>query len=198
VIAKASTTCTYSLDPITLSPGLTQAFTATGIYFSRLCHPSPQEEPGKGWSIQSLPCVDSHPNRKTIPRPRLKLRTATLYFSKLLKNSRCTNRNWLHPLRLKTRAKSALSGLPWLCSLDSLPNPPEQIRPSPHPHTHPASAIGGGERDRTDDLMLAKHALSQLSYTPGDLRLVGLGGFEPPTPALSRRCSNQLSYRPGL
>ena len=25
---------------------------------------------------------------------------------------------------------------------------------------------GGGERDRTDDLMLAKHALSQLSYTP--------------------------------
>ena len=26
--------------------------------------------------------------------------------------------------------------------------------------------------------------------------LVGLGGLEPPTPALSRRCSNQLSYRP--
>ena len=26
---------------------------------------------------------------------------------------------------------------------------------------------GGGERNRTDDLMLAKHALSQLSYTPG-------------------------------
>ena len=25
---------------------------------------------------------------------------------------------------------------------------------------------GGGERDRTDDLMLAKHALSQLSYAP--------------------------------
>lgn len=27
---------------------------------------------------------------------------------------------------------------------------------------------GGGERDRTDDLMLAKHVLSQLSYTPVD------------------------------
>ena len=26
--------------------------------------------------------------------------------------------------------------------------------------------IGGGGRDRTDDLMLAKHALSQLSYAP--------------------------------
>ena len=28
-------------------------------------------------------------------------------------------------------------------------------------------APGGGERDRTDDLLLAKQALSQLSYTPG-------------------------------
>ena len=28
--------------------------------------------------------------------------------------------------------------------------------------------------------------------------LVGLDGFEPSTPALSRRCSNQLSYRPGV
>jgi hypothetical protein len=28
------------------------------------------------------------------------------------------------------------------------------------------SPIGGGERDRTDDLLLAKQALSQLSYTP--------------------------------
>ena len=26
--------------------------------------------------------------------------------------------------------------------------------------------IGGGERDRTDDLLLAKQALSQLSYCP--------------------------------
>lgn len=29
---------------------------------------------------------------------------------------------------------------------------------------------GGGGRDRTDDLMLAKHALSQLSYAPGGQR----------------------------
>ena len=28
------------------------------------------------------------------------------------------------------------------------------------------NAGGGGERDRTDDLLLAKQALSQLSYTP--------------------------------
>ncbi len=84
--------------------------------------------------------------------------------------------------------------------------------------------VGGAERDRTDDLLLAKQALSQLSYSPFSLRhalllglardlcspllgasyasarlasiLVGLDGFEPSTPALSRRCSNQLSYRP--
>jgi hypothetical protein len=56
---------------------------------------------------------------------------------------------------------------------------------------------GGGERDRTDDPLLAKQVLSQLSYTPF-LALVGLVGFEPTTPALSRRCSNRLSYRPAL
>jgi hypothetical protein len=65
---------------------------------------------------------------------------------------------------------------------------------------------GGGERDRTDDLLLAKQALSQLSYTPVPVRhqaretpgetsgLVGQGGFEPPTSRLSSARSNQLSY----
>jgi hypothetical protein len=33
---------------------------------------------------------------------------------------------------------------------------------------------GGGERDRTDDLLLAKQALSQLSYTP-DVETGGSG-----------------------
>jgi hypothetical protein len=60
---------------------------------------------------------------------------------------------------------------------------------------------GGANRDRTGDLLLAKQALSQLSYGPcfGALalsQLVGLGGLEPPTPRLSSVCSNQLSYRP--
>lgn len=31
--------------------------------------------------------------------------------------------------------------------------------------TAPAE-FGGGNRDRTDDLMIANHSLSQLSYTP--------------------------------
>ena len=61
---------------------------------------------------------------------------------------------------------------------------------------------GGAERDRTADLMLAKHALSQLSYSPTYVCLrqsmVGLGRVELPTSPLSGVRSNQLSYRPAL
>ena len=62
---------------------------------------------------------------------------------------------------------------------------------------------GGARRDRTDDLLLAKQALSQLSYGPDypisrqqPYGLVGLGRFELPTSPLSGVRSNQLSYRP--
>jgi hypothetical protein len=61
----------------------------------------------------------------------------------------------------------------------------------------------GPERDRTADLLLAKQALSQLSYGPDnrpaptqvqllkdqDCKTMGPGGFEPPTPRLSSVCS---------
>jgi hypothetical protein len=39
------------------------------------------------------------------------------------------------------------------------------------------------------------YLLFQIVKEPGEW-MVGLDGFEPSTPALSRRCSNQLSYRP--
>src|ERR1700753_3825595 len=75
---------------------------------------------------------------------------------------------------------------------------------------------GGARRDRTDDLMLAKHALSQLSYgpvpedecltsiietslfreKPHSIKVVGLGRLELPTSRLSSARSNQLSYKP--
>ena len=58
----------------------------------------------------------------------------------------------------------------------------------------PTNSKRGGDRDRTGDLLLAKQALSQLSYSP----YVGLNGFEPLTPRLSSACSNQLSYRPNF
>ena len=73
-----------------------------------------------------------------------------------------------------------------------------------HPRTD-AAAVGGASRDRTGDLLLAKQALSQLSYGPGHPvpprrgvtpDMVGLGGLEPPTSPLSGVRSNQLSYRP--
>jgi hypothetical protein len=67
-------------------------------------------------------------------------------------------------------------------------------------------AAGGARRDRTDDLLLAKQALSQLSYGPSQRSkatsaqrcagMVGLGRFELPTSRLSSARSNQLSYRP--
>ena len=65
------------------------------------------------------------------------------------------------------------------------------------------SPTGGARRDRTDDLLLAKQALSQLSYGPASHgtqsrrgNMVGLGRFELPTSRLSSARSNQLSYRP--
>jgi hypothetical protein len=63
-----------------------------------------------------------------------------------------------------------------------------------------AFPTGGARRDRTDDLLLAKQALSQLSYGPvvgAAKMLVGLGRFELPTSRLSSARSNQLSYKPG-
>lgn len=62
--------------------------------------------------------------------------------------------------------------------------------------------VGGARRDRTDDLKLAKLALSQLSYGPNSVikpnleGVVGLSGLEPLTSRLSGVCSNHLSYRP--
>jgi hypothetical protein len=60
----------------------------------------------------------------------------------------------------------------------------------------PSDRTGGADRDRTDDLRLAKPALSQLSYSPNlmnaaDRRVVGLGRFELPTSRLSGGRSNQ-------
>ena len=56
--------------------------------------------------------------------------------------------------------------------------------------------LGGAGRNRTDDLLLAKQALSQLSYGPLPKLMVGPGRFELPTSRLSGVRSNQLSYGP--
>ena len=62
--------------------------------------------------------------------------------------------------------------------------------------------VGGDERNRTADPLLARQVLSQLSYAPTFLLLsaktclVGLSGLEPLTSRLSGVRSNQLSYKP--
>jgi hypothetical protein len=50
--------------------------------------------------------------------------------------------------------------------------------------------VGGDEETRTPDFLLAKEALSQLSYIP---TLVGHCGLEPQTSVLSGPRSNHLS-----
>ena len=99
------------------------------------------------------------------------------------------------------------------------------IAPSLRERRRTSNPTGGARRDRTDDLLLAKQALSQLSYGPELMtgwsppslkssawqpshqkacraeapearRLVGLGRFELPTSRLSSARSNQLSYKP--
>ena len=56
----------------------------------------------------------------------------------------------------------------------------------------------GADRDWTCDPLRAREVLSQLSYSPNFILVVGLGRFELPTPALSERYSNQLSYKPRI
>jgi hypothetical protein len=78
---------------------------------------------------------------------------------------------------------------------------PAKQRPD-HEKRPICEANGGAERDRTDDLKLAKLALSQLSYSPDKSltrrwrQMVGPGGVEPPTSRLSGVRSNHLSYEP--
>jgi hypothetical protein len=62
--------------------------------------------------------------------------------------------NSLFTLQTTSRPGSSRDGIS-LCSSPNVASPPAH------------DTGGGGERDRTDDLLLAKQALSQLSYTPG-------------------------------
>ena len=94
-----------------------------------------------------------------------------------------------------------------------MPAPAPCLPPAPGPQAeeagHGGAGHGGAGRSRTDDLLRAKQALSQLSYGPSPPRapaapvrfrrratLVGLGRLELPTSRLSGVRSNRLSYRP--
>jgi hypothetical protein len=136
--------------------------------------------------------------------------------SRLLKNETFTGTESRHQGASDLEATSCLDSC---VAGGPCEQPSFALRASEGKFRRGAAKFGGGERDRTDDLLLAKQALSQLSYTPRlrpsgyggqapvsqdglpteaaqQRRLVGLVGIEPTTPALSRRCSNRLSYRP--
>jgi hypothetical protein len=166
VVAKASTTCTCSLDPITLSTTRRDA----KDHRERLVSIAAD----KAATLDTANAI-SYPDEPGLRKPD------SLHFFRIVKEQ------------------------------------PKQIhRESPRRalRAELVEKTGGANRDRTGDLLLAKQALSQLSYGPcrwdvipnrGAIVLVvgnpggwmvGLGGLEPPTPRLSSVCSNQLSYRP--
>jgi hypothetical protein len=96
-------------------------------------------------------------------------RTETFTSSKLLKSATATANEFFYRRIHKQATKLAYGFWCRFCRTDplnvsvgsgSLP-PPESL-----PMISQSVIIGGGERDRTDDLLLAKQALSQLSYTP--------------------------------
>ena len=66
--------------------------------------------------------------------------------------------------------------------------------PTSSPNCQKAINLCGASRGRTDDLLVANQALSQLSYSPSfkrGLSQVGLRGLEPRTSSLSEMRSNQ-------
>jgi hypothetical protein len=73
--------------------------------------------------------------------------------------------NTPRPLQAHGSHRSTMSNSKRSSQTDHRPEslPAEQM---PHSLINRPNPPGGGERDRTDDLLLAKQALYQLSYTP--------------------------------
>jgi hypothetical protein len=157
IIAKASTTCTYSLDSITLLPAAFRAESAPG---------------------QSPP---EHHNVTDITLLRLSLCIRARIASNAEHDA---IHNPVSPRRLAThatlRAHPRPRGQLYLLSQIVKEQPIAVSRRNTNQHRASATLIagsscaqapvpgpaGGANRDRTDDLLLAKQALSQLSYGP--------------------------------
>jgi hypothetical protein len=142
IIAKASTTCTYSLDPITLLPlarrheSKSLAPSQRNKTFSRLCIPD-QSSDRRHDAIHNP--VSPHHAKHANNTPSRNENNFTFHPG-LLKSSRCMPSS---PKAHQSTARARLiAGPSWVRD------------------------AGGANRDRTDDLLLAKQALSQLSYGP--------------------------------
>ena len=176
----------------------------------RADHPSPTRHLRQDGSlVHAQPHAHARPGSGPLLTERSLPVPAMSHARTCLVPSRCRSTN---PRSVRNRAPHATHAEPEPNTFHTArhPMPRSLVRPVPCS----ASALsrqtpvpvgpGGASRDRTGDLMLAKHALSQLSYGPQEDRswhsptlLVGPGGLEPPTSRLSGVRSNHLSYGPG-
>ena len=135
VVAKASTTCTYSLDPITVSTASLEHGTPPQV---SLC---------AWWDYRRLSGNPNTSNAISYPDESDRLRQS---------DSPCFFRIFKEQ---PNKTKCTEKGFPFsLHSADVVPPDP-----------------GGANRDRTGDLLLAKQALSQLSYGPNSFSGAGVG-----------------------
>ena len=94
--------------------------------------------------------------RKTRPGPRF---TSPLHMSKIRRRPKAN---------APPHAPVSSGGTWIMAGKQGTASRGDERRQMPSGPEGPGKPAGGGERDRTDDLMLAKHALSQLSYAPED------------------------------
>ena len=132
VIAKASTTCTYSLDPIALR---------TPEYKSR------SSEALLPHHLSSLGTVETLVDTITID---IRSSRTSIDFIQIVKEQPIVHEERTANCPERTTRESRLDTNTQQKGI--------------------TKKIGGGERDRTDDPLLAKQVLSQLSYTPEEIR----------------------------
>jgi hypothetical protein len=156
VIAKASTTCTYSLDPITLPP-LSKPFELQGILVSARCALHPFKY-GVHDAIHNPGCVGSHQDNNAVPGASITPPSTSRIFKEPICPSPCGNRT--SPTSEEARRERSDASLSYAFFMGS---------------------TGGADRDRTGDPLLAKQVLSQLSYSPDPLAF-----RSPPSPRPQR------------
>ena len=161
VIAKASTACTYSLDPITLPP-VARPSSHRASLISACARLPPFSIRQAHDAIHNPVCAGARqPNGATTPP------THHLHNSRIFKDQPI----WCF---MKKPEGKPVPHSPLFCLLFFF-RPPPCRAPAPAVRQHlpcastcRAPAPGGANRDRTGDLLLAKQALSQLSYGPRD------------------------------
>ena len=113
-------------------------------------------DPQEGAPLPGTPTTAKADTRKTRPGPRF---TSPLHMSKIRRRPKAN---------APPHAPVSSGGTWIMAGKQGTASRGDERRQMPSGPEGPGKPAGGGERDRTDDLMLAKHALSQLSYAPED------------------------------